>query len=446
MPPPNITGRLHMGHALFLTLQDALHRFYKNQGYQSLWLPGLDHAGLATHDKIIAYQKTNLNLSYEQAARAIETSHREIILHQITQMGALPDWDLLTYTLDIKYEEFTLKILKSLHEQGRISLQDGQIFLNLQDLAKQLAEDLRNGSFKIYPEYEIKNLLPFLDNMELWNISRQIPWGTKLPFKISQGQLLWDPQGSDNLGSLDTWFNSSLYPLASLMQKPQLIEKFYPATLIETGADILFFWCAKMLMMSKYIYQQQSRLGLKLSSPYAFQEIYLHGLIRDKQGKKFSKTLGNGIDPLAMIQKYGADATRLFLATRSGPSEDILFNEADMITYKKFINKIWQAGRFFSIYAAQHELAKLSQAPQLLAEETSKITEIQEIFAKHLQDYGFLQASRYIHAQFKDFLCDQWIEKKIPDAIRGCSNYPTRDLFARPNVSDAGNFLSVYRL
>ncbi len=99
MPPPNITGKLHMGHALFLTIQDSLSRFYKTCDYNTLWLPGLDHAGLATHDKIIAYQKEN-TCSYEEASHYISSTHKEIILKQIQKLGALPDWDLLTYTMD----------------------------------------------------------------------------------------------------------------------------------------------------------------------------------------------------------------------------------------------------------------------------------------------------------------------------------------------------------
>ena len=404
MPPPNITGKLHMGHALFLTLQDALSRFYKNSGHSTLWIPGLDHAGLATHEKIIKFQKKE-KISYEEASFKLSNCHKEIILNQITKIGALPDWKYLTYTLDPEYQEFTLKILKLLYDEDRIFLQNGDIFLNLKDLALELADDMKSGQFDITPSYEIKNLLPFLENLEPWNISRQIPWGTSLPFKIIEDKLQWSSEG--NLGSLDTWFNSSLYPLASLIKHPELLE-YYPAELIETGADILFFWCGKMLMMSNYIYKNQHKLGLTLSDKYAFKKIYLHGIIRDKNGDKFSKTLGNGIDPLDIIAKYGSDATRLFLATRTGPSEDIIFKEDELIIYKKFMNKIWQSARFFSMYAAKAEMEKLDSR---LMPNNLKIKELQELYCQQMNQFKFLEASRMIHSEFKSFFCDQWIEE-----------------------------------
>lgn len=409
MPPPNITGRLHMGHALFLTLQDGIHRYYKNLGIKSLWLPGLDHAGLATYEKIEQYQKEN-NSTYLDSAQYIASSHKEIILSQMQKIGSLPDWDLLTYTLSDSYQEFILKILKLCYEQNRLEFKDGQIYLHIQDLALELANDLRAGEFKIYPEYEIKNLMPFLDNMEPWNISRQIPWGTPLPFKLEEGKIIWSEEGGIG-GCLDTWFNSSLYPLAALAQKPELIKDFYPAELIETGADILFFWCAKMLMMSNLCFKHQQKIDLKLPDKYAFRTIYLHGLIRDKHGRKFSKSLGNGIDPLDMIAKYGSDATRLFLATRSGPSEDILFNENDLHIYKKFINKIWNSARFFSMYAQKIALNKLDTKPIISDMAQKETLRIQTTFQEYMDSYQLLQASRFIHSEFKSWFCDKWIEE-----------------------------------
>lgn len=406
MPPPNITGKLHMGHALFLTLQDSLSRFYKNSGHPTLWLPGLDHAGLATYEKILKFQKKE-RLSYEEASLKLAASHREIILNQITKIGALPDWNSLTYTLDPEYQGFALKILKLLFDDGRIYLKDNNIFLNIKDLAKELLEDLRSDEIEITPSYEIKNLTPFLENFEDWNISRQIPWGTPLPFEIKEGDIFWNSEGS-NLGSLDTWFNSSLYPMAALIKNPELIN-FYPAELIETGADILFFWCAKMLMMSSYIFKNQEKLNLKIKDKYAFRKIYLHGIIRDKNGEKFSKTLGNGIDPLDMIAKYGSDATRIFLATRTGPSEDIIFKEDDLIIYKKFMNKIWQSARFFSMYAAKAELEKISL--NYTNPNNRKLEELQKIYSNQMKEFKFLEASRIIHSEFKSFFCDSWIEQ-----------------------------------
>lgn len=403
MPPPNITGKLHMGHALFLTIQDSLTRFYKTCGYQTLWLPGLDHAGLATHDKIIRHQQEYL-CSYDEASHYISENHKSIIIQQIRKIGALPDWDLLTYTMDEDYQHFAISILKILQEDNLIYFKDGQFYLQMQELAIELKQDIENNTINIIPSSETGQLFNFLNNIEDWCISRQIPWGIKLPFNEDMS---FDLSPSHN-HSLDTWFNSSLWPLASLIKDPKLIEKFYPAQLIETGADILFFWCARMLMMGYYIFKNQERLSLKISSKYPFYDIYLHGLIRDKNNRKFSKSLGNGIDPLDLIEKYGSDALRLFIISRTGPSEDIKFNENELPSFKKFMNKIWQAGRFFSIYAEKHSIAKITSEDSIAHEQ---LQSIQLKFIEFMNSYRFLEASRFIQHEFKSWFCDKWIEE-----------------------------------
>ena len=411
MPPPNITGKLHMGHALFLTIQDSLSRFYKTCGYDTLWLPGLDHAGLATHDKIIQYQKDN-PCSYEDASQYISSTHKEIILKQIQKMGALPDWDLLTYTMDNDYQQFAKSILKLLWEDKRIYFKDGQFYLNIKDLALELKNDIDNNTIHIIPSTEIGELFNFLNNIEDWCISRQIPWGIKLPINEDMSY----SENPSHEHSLDTWFNSSLWPIACLIKKPELIKDFYPAQLIETGADILFFWCAKMLMMGNYIFKNQHRLNLTIPSKYPFYDIYLHGLIRDKHNRKFSKSLGNGIDPLDLIEKYGPDALRLFIISRTGPAEDMKFNENDLPGYKKFMNKIWQASRFFSMYAEKFQIPKLDHNFEYNCQE---LNNIQENFIQYMENYKFLEASRFIQHEFKSWFCDKWIEEHKNEIQQG---------------------------
>lgn len=405
MPPPNITGKLHMGHALFLTIQDSLTRFYKSCNHHTLWLPGLDHAGLATHDKIIAYQDTT-NLSYKEASNHIATIHKEIILKQIHKMGALPDWDLLTYTMDNDYQDFALSILKLLNEDGLIYFKEGQFYLKMHDLAKELSLDINNEIINIIPKTESGSLLNFLDNIEDWCISRQIPWGIKLP--LTEDLNFDTTIETDHC--LDTWFNSSLWPIACLLKSPQLIKDYYPAQLIETGADILFFWCARMLMMGNYIYKNQDRLNMSIPTKYPFYDIYLHGLIRDKNNKKFSKSLGNGIDPLDMIDKYSADALRLFLMTRTGSAEDMKFNENDLPSYQKFMNKIWQASKFFSMYAEQFGLEKLNLTKLTDNYESNQLKDLQLQFIEYMNNYKFIEAARLIQHEFKAWFCDKWLE------------------------------------
>lgn len=392
-----------MGHALFLTIQDSLTRFYKSCNHNTLWLPGLDHAGLATHDKIIAYQKES-NTSYDEASAHISSIHKDIILKQIQKIGALPDWDLLTYTMDKEYQDFTISIIKLLNEDKLIYFKEGQFYIRLNNLAKELIADINNETIKIIPKTEIGSLLHFLENIEDWCISRQIPWGTKLPLNEN---LDFDISLMTE-NCLDTWFNSSLWPIACLLKDPQLLEKFYPAQLIETGADILFFWCARMLMMGNYIYKNQDRLNMNIPSKYPFYDIYLHGLIRDKHNRKFSKSLGNGIDPLDMIDKYSADALRLFLITRTGPAEDMKFNENDLLSYQKFMNKIWQASKFFSMYAEQYNIEKLEEN---IIFENDKLKQIELQFISYMNNYQFIEAARFIQHEFKSWFCDKWIEE-----------------------------------
>lgn len=400
MPPPNITGKLHMGHALFLSLQDAKHRFLKNQGYNSLWAPGLDHAGIATYEKILEYKKKT-GLGFNQASLEIEKTHKAKILEQIKSMGSLPDWRFYTYTLD--YEEFTYTILDKFKEEGLLYFDGDQWCLNMESLAKELLEDINQGHFKISPDYSFKNLIPFLEKIEPWKISRKIEWGTIFPYQLIDGEII---KCEDKELRLDTWFNSSLF-IFGILKNQKDLDSFYPANLIETGGDILFFWCARMLMMSLFIHKHQDSLGLDIKSKYCFDKIYLHGIIRDNNGEKFSKSLGNGIDPLDMIRKYGADATRLFLLTRSGAGEDIIFDEKDLGTYAKFINKIYQSARFLSINADKAGLNKLS----IRASSNIKFLAIKEKFIEFMEEDKYLEASRFIHSQYKSFFCDEYLEE-----------------------------------
>ena len=391
MPPPNITGKLHMGHALFLTIQDSLNRYYKATGRESLWLPGLDHAGLATHEKIIKYSDEK-NISYKEASKKIESSHKEIIINQIKKTGALPDWRYLTYTLE--YEDLLSKSLGLMKQQNRLQEIKGQTYLDLKDYAHKLLLEL--DQFNIIPNKKKKDLIPFLEDYQLWNISRDIPWGSKLLDNEEQ--------------SLDTWFNSSFWCIAHLEKYPEL-KDFYPASILETGADILFFWCARMLIISHWCYDNQKELELNLSKKYCFDTIYLHGIIRDENGEKMSKSKGNGIDPLDIINEYSADAMRLFIISRTGPAEDIIFDKKQLNSYQNFINKIFQSARFFSIYAHKYSINQINNNLEYSLDDKEDLDDIINQFCNYMENYKFLEASRFIESKYKNYFCSNWIEK-----------------------------------
>ena len=192
MPPPNITGKLHMGHALFLSIQDSLNRFYLSTHQKSLWLAGLDHAGLATHEKIMQYMENNSCDDYEMATKYIESTHSQIILKQIQQIGAIPySWNEsrtpYIYTLNPIYQQFTLEVLNCLKEDGLIHYKPSKdnnepdnFALNINNLAQELLMDIDNGLISITPKKEIGKLRNFLINIEEWNISRRYIMGNNI--------------------------------------------------------------------------------------------------------------------------------------------------------------------------------------------------------------------------------------------------------------------------
>lgn len=403
MPPPNITGQLHLGHALFLAIQDALQRWTRITGTMTLWQPGLDHAGLATYAKIKDYQSLT-GASYEDASKYIHDTHKEIIIHQMQRMGALPDWGRLTYTMDDNYQKLTQTFQQCLAEDGLLYWKEGQLYMSTSAWFTELLNDIEQGAFTIIPSHETSTLRHFLNNHEDWNISRDILWGA--PCRIR-------PDGTYDADyhsghALDTWFNSSLWPLACLLRgdSPQtLMNDFYGHALIETGADILFFWCARMLMMGAYAYKIQERLGISISQKYPFNTIYLHGIIRDKKGQKMSKSLGNGIDPLEMIDAHGTDSLRLSLITKTGPAEDMKFSEQDILSAKKMLRKLYHSARCLTFYAEQQGFEKM----ELLSPSESLMNYIHQ-YDEKIRNYDFLNTSRHLWHTFKSEFCDKQLE------------------------------------
>ena len=256
--------------------------------------------------------------------------------------------DMTAAGLTIEVRDHTLVVPRS-QRGGEIvePMISTQWFLKIQPLAEKAIAAVRDGRIKIVPERFEKVYYHWLENIEDWCISRQLWWGHRIPaWYGSNGEVyvgktapattanvMWTPEED----VLDTWFSSGLWPFSTLgwPQDTPDLRRFYPTQMMETGYDILFFWVARMIM-----------LGLWFTDEAPFSTVYLHGLVRDKLGRKISKTLGNVIDPLELVEQYGADPLRFALVTGSTPGNDINLDTARVERNWRFVNKIWQMTNF----------------------------------------------------------------------------------------------------
>ncbi len=226
-----------------------------------------------------------------------------------------------------------------------------QWFVKMETLAKPAIEAVRDGRIQFVPERFTKTYINWLENIRDWCISRQLWWGHRIPAwycdecgetSVSRTDLTKCPHcGSTHIHQdedvLDTWFSSGLWPFEILgwPEKTAELEHFYPTSTLVTGYDIIFFWVARMVMM-----------GLEFGKDVPFRHVFIHGLVRDSQGRKMSKSLGNGIDPVEVIEKYGADTLRFMLITGNTPGNDMRFYWERVESARNFANKIWNASRY----------------------------------------------------------------------------------------------------
>ncbi|MCD5397170.1 MAG: class I tRNA ligase family protein [Candidatus Pacebacteria bacterium] len=265
--------------------------------------------------------------------------------------------------------------------------------ISLRDLA---IKAVKKKQIKFYPQNAEKVFLHWLKNIKDWNISRQIVWGIKIPDKNTEDVF-------------DTWFSSGQWPYATLMTtKPGDFKKFYPTDVMETGPDILFFWVARMVM-----------LGLYVTGKVPFKHIYLHGLIRDKDKQKMSKSKGNIIDPLGIIDLYGSDALRMALVIGNTPGKDSVISEEKIRAYRNFANKIWNASRFVlqqtqnSKRKAQNYNSKLKTKNLTGADKRilNTLNKTIKSVTKDLDNFKFYQASHTLYHFFWHNFCDIYLEQ-----------------------------------
>jgi valyl-tRNA synthetase len=414
MPPPNITGQLHLGHALFLTLQDILTRYHRANGENTLWLPGTDHAGISIDEKMkqLFGQYHPSDEQYFKKAWLWKEKYHKRISTQIQSMGASCDWSYERFTLDENYQKSTTEALKICHKNNMLYRKDNNWYLDMSKLANDLLQDLDKGLIKIEPLSGLNTLKNFLKNIEPWCISRQIRWGQQMPiftdnqnniFIASSEKEAMEIFGNSELiqekDTFDTWFNSSLWPFATLgwPEKTKEYETYYPASIIETADDIIFFWCARMLMMGKLC-----------TGIYPFNKIYLHGIIRDEKGQKMSKSLGNGIDPLDITAQYGTDNLRWTLATQSTAGEDAKIGETNFKASSLFINKLWQASKFILMHK---DKLNLQEKKELKDINYQALKDFYPKYHHYLKEEKFLQCARELQHLFWHNFCDIWIEE-----------------------------------
>jgi valyl-tRNA synthetase len=420
MPPPNITGILHMGHALFATLQDISTRYHRMIGDATLWLPGTDHAGMATNTKIIALMlEEGLNpddpAAFDAFAENYKKNLRSTISGQLRSCGTSCDWSRETFTLDEGYSRAVLTAMERCETAGMLYQKDGDWWLDMEPLAKRLIAELDDGAIEIIPAGQEGTLRNFIEKIEPWCISRQIRWGHKLPIWKSSdmtnsgAQLVisdkspgegWERES----GCLDTWFSSALWPFATLgwPDDTEDMRQFYPAAMIETADDILFFWCARMLMM-----------GLLLTDQLPFKTIFLHGLIRDKFGKKMSKSDNNGIDPLDIIDRYGCDSMRFALAEAATPGQDMRMWDDKFQAGKAMRTKLWNAAKYALGHYDRLGRPEMALPSDLHADDAEMIQRAETASGAILGAYGYLryhEAAHELRRFIFDDLCGWYIE------------------------------------
>jgi valyl-tRNA synthetase len=278
-------------------------------------------------------------------------------------------------------------------------------------LKKIMRHSVESGATKIIPDRFEKVYYHWIDNLRDWCISRQIWYGHQIPVWYRGNEIYCgidapSAEWEQDPDTLDTWFSSGLWTFSTLGWPDENaldFKTFHPTTILETGYDILFFWVARMILMSGYL------LG-----DVPFRTVYLHGLVRDAQGRKMSKSLGNIIDPVDMIEKYGADATRLSLIIGTGPGNDSKLSEDKIKGYKHFANKIWNVARF--VLSNTEEL-DTENPPELLDEDKESLAvleaTIKEI-TEDIENYRFYLASEKLYHYFWHTFADVILETSKP--------------------------------
>jgi valyl-tRNA synthetase len=300
-----------------------------------------------------------------------------------------------------------------------------QWFVKMEELAKPAIEAVKSGETKFIPERFDKIYYHWLENIKDWCISRQLWWGHRIPafycdccgeMVVTDKETAVCPKCGKEMrqdpDTLDTWFSSALWPFSVLgwPDNTEDLKYFYPTSTLVTGYDIIFFWVVRMMFS-----------GLKNTGEVPFKNVLIHGLVRDSQGRKMSKSLGNGIDPLQVIDEYGADALRFMLATGNAPGNDMRYMEEKVVSARNFANKIWNASRF--VMMNLDDDFEFKGLPETLATEDKWIISKFNTLAKevnyNLDKFELGVACSKLYDFIWDVYCDWYIELTKPRIAAG---------------------------
>ena len=295
-----------------------------------------------------------------------------------------------------------------------------QWFVKMEDLAKPAIEAVRKGDTKFIPPHFDKTYYHWLENIRDWCISRQLWWGHRIPafycddcgeMVVTKEETCWCPKCQKEMrqdpDTLDTWFSSALWPFSTLgwPEQTEELKYFYPTNVLVTGYDIIFFWVIRMMFS-----------GLEHVGEVPFKNVFIHGLVRDSQGRKMSKSLGNGIDPLEVIEKYGADALRFTLITGNAPGNDMRFYYERVEASRNFANKVWNASRFIMMNMPEDGISEVEKEALTAADRwiLSKANKLVKDVTDNIEKYEIGVAADKLYSFIWEEFCDWYIEMVKP--------------------------------
>ena len=330
---------------------------------------------------------------------------------------------------DLKAQGLLVKVVPHSHNVGTHDrckttvepMVKQQWFVRMEEMAKPAIAALKNGDLKFVPESFGKTYLHWLEGIRDWCISRQLWWGHRIPAYYCQecGEITVAksmPEKCPKCGcthlkqdedTLDTWFSSALWPFSTLgwPEKTKELEYFYPTDVLVTGYDIIFFWVIRMVFS-----------GYEQTGKCPFNTVLIHGLVRDSQGRKMSKSLGNGIDPLEVIDKYGADALRMTLITGNAPGNDMRFYWERVEASRNFANKVWNASRFIMMNMEKAPVHDVSLSDLTMADKwiLSKVNTLAKDVTENLDKFELGIALQKVYDFIWEEFCDWYIEMVKP--------------------------------